>query len=74
MTLDKLNIKDVAIIKSIDCDNVLKNRFYSFGIVKGARIKVEEITLTKSTIEVRIDQTKIALRLSEASCIEVEYE
>lgn len=74
MTLDKLNIKDVAIIKSINCDNVLKNRFYSFGIVKGARIKVEEITLTKSTIEVRIDQTKIALRLSEASSIEVEYE
>lgn len=73
MTLDKLNIKDVAIIKSINCDNVLKNRFYSFGIVKGAKIEIEEITLTKSTIKVKIEQSKIALRIDEANKIEVQH-
>lgn len=73
MTLDKLNIGDVAIVKAVNCNNALKNRFYSFGVVRGAIIKVEEVTLTKSTIEIKINQTKIALRLKEAASIEVEY-
>lgn len=73
MTLDKLNIGDTAIIKAVNCNPALKNRFYSFGIVKGSKVFVEEVTLTKSTIEIKINQTKIAIRLSEASAIEVEH-
>jgi len=72
MTLDKLNIGDSAIIRSINCENALKNRFYSFGIIRGSTITIEEITLTKSTIEVKINTTKVALRLKEASAIEVD--
>ncbi len=71
LTLDQLNIKQKAIISSINCDEILKNRLYSFGIIKGATITVEETTLTKSTIEVKINQSKIALRLKEAEKIEV---
>lgn len=74
MTLDKLKLNEEAIISSINCDDVLKNRFYSFGIIKGSTLKVVAFTLTKSTIEIKINQTKVALRLSEASKIEVEYE
>lgn len=73
MTLNELNVGDVAVVKKLNCDTALKNRFYSFGIVKGATILVEEVTLTKSTIEIKIDKTKVAIRLSEASKIEVEY-
>ena len=73
MTLNELKIKESAEIKSINCDNVLKNRLYSFGIIKGAIVKIEELTLTKSTIEIKINQSKIALRLSEAEKIEVKY-
>ncbi|MGM0518886.1 MAG: FeoA family protein [Campylobacterota bacterium] len=72
MTLDKLEKNDCAIIKKIDCDEILKNRFYSFGIVKNSKVKVEELTLRRSTIEIKIDSTKVALRLNEASAIEVE--
>lgn len=72
MTLDKLNIGDRAIVKSINCENALKNRFYSFGIVRGSTISIEKITLTKSTIEIKINTTKVALRVKEASSIEVE--
>lgn len=72
MTLDKLNIKESAIIKSINCESALKNRFYSFGIIRGSTITIEERTLTKSTIEIKINTTKVALRLKEASSIEVE--
>ncbi len=71
MTLDQLKIKQKATISSINCDEILKNRLYSFGIVKGATITVEETTLTKSTIEIKVNQSKIALRLQEASKIEV---
>lgn len=73
MTLSELKKKESAQIVAINCDEVLKNRLYSFGIVKGATITVEETTLTKSTIEIKINQSKIALRLSEASKIEVKY-
>lgn len=72
MTLDQLDIAQSAIIKAINCESALKNRFYSFGIVKGSTVTVEEITLTKSTIEIKINTTKVALRLKEASTIEVE--
>ncbi len=72
MKLSELKVKQTAQIVSIDCDSILKNRLYSFGITKGAIIKVEEITLTKSTIEIKINQSKIALRMNEASKIEVK--
>ncbi|WP_121628099.1 FeoA family protein [Poseidonibacter antarcticus] len=74
MTLDRLNIGDSGIIKDIHCDRMLKNRFYSFGLIKGAKIFVEEVTLARSTMEVKINTTKIAVRLSEASKIELEDE
>ena len=72
MTLDKLEIGNKAIIKSINCDSALKNRFQSFGIIRNSTISIEELTLTKSTIEIKINSTKVALRLKEASSIEVE--
>jgi ferrous iron transport protein A len=73
MTLNELKIKESAEIVSINCDRVLKNRLYSFGIIKGAIVKIEELTLTKSTIEIKINQSKIALRVNEAEKIEVKY-
>jgi ferrous iron transport protein A len=73
MTLNELKIKESAEIIAINCDNVLKNRLYSFGVIKGTIVKIEELTLTKSTIEIKINQSKIALRLSEAEKIEVKY-
>ena len=73
MTLNELKIKQTAQIVSINCDSVLKNRLYSFGIIKGAFVTIEELTLTKSTIEIKINRSKIALRLSEAEKIEVQY-
>ena len=74
MTLDQLNINESAIITAINCDEILKNRLYSFGIIKGVKIEIVELTLTKSTIEIKVNQSKIALRLNEASKIEVAYE
>lgn len=74
MTLNQLKINEKAVITAINCDEILKNRLYSFGISKGVEVQIVELTLTKSTMEIKINQSKIALRLSEASKIEVIYE
>lgn len=73
MGLHELQVDDFATITHIDCDKALKNRFHSFGVVKGAKIRIENITLAKSTMEISINRTKIALRLSEARKIKVEH-
>ena len=72
MKLSDLNKNQVAIIKKIECDYELKQRFYSFGVNKGAVLEVENISLARNTIEINIDDTSIALRMEEASSIEVE--
>ncbi len=72
MTLDKLSKGESAIITAFHANRELKNRFNSFGLVKGARISVEERSLGKKTIRVRINKTRIALRSAEAEKIEVK--
>ena len=72
MTLDQLAKGESAIITAIHANRELKNRFNSFGLVKGARISVEERSLGKKTIRVRINKTRIALRSAEAEQIEVK--
>lgn len=72
MTLENLEIGDKGKVLSINCENALKNRFYSFGIIKGAIVTIVERTFTKSTIEIKINSTRVALRIQEASKIEIE--
>ena len=73
MKLSDLKIKERAEILDIDCDKILKSRLHSFGITKGTIVTIEQLTLTKSTIELKINHSKIALRLNEAENIEVKY-
>jgi ferrous iron transport protein A len=72
MKLSDLVTNQIAIIKSINCETELKKRFYSFGMIKGALLKIENVSFSKNTIGVNIDDTLIALRFEEALNIEVE--
>ena len=72
MKLSDLEVGKNAIIKKISCNDDLKQRFYSFGIVRGAELFVEATSLKKNTIEINIENTNIALRFDEANTIEVE--
>jgi len=72
MTLDNLNKGESGIITKINAPQALKARLTSFGITKDAKIFLQEVTLAKNTIEITVDRTKVALRVSEASLIEVE--
>jgi ferrous iron transport protein A len=50
----------------------LKQRLLSFGIMKESTIEVLEYSPAKSTIEIKVDKMRIALRAKEAEMIEVE--
>ena len=72
MLLSDLNIKQKATILQLNCSDELKQRFYSFGIIKGTTIVIEKISLAKNTIALIVDDTNIALRLEEAQNIKVK--
>lgn len=72
MQLSQLEKGECGKIILINSDSILKARFSSFGITRGAIVYIVEQTMSKNTIEIRINNTKIALRISEAELIEVE--
>ncbi len=72
MKLSELQIGKESIIKRIECSDELKQRFYSFGIIKGAIIEVEAVSLARNTIEILVEDTSIGIRVEEAKKIEVE--
>jgi ferrous iron transport protein A len=72
MELSDLKKDQKAVIKKINCNNELKQRFYSFGITKGAQIEVENVSLARNTIEINVENTSIGIRVEEAKAIEVE--
>ncbi|MCP3850590.1 MAG: ferrous iron transport protein A [Gammaproteobacteria bacterium] len=74
MTLNHLQKGQFAIVTGINADKELKDRFNSFGLVKGAEIHVGQFSLAKQTMEVRINKTRMALRTSEAEKVEVNNE
>ena len=71
MSLIDLDLQKTANIKAINCDDILKKRLYSFGIIVGNQICVTAKSLAKKTIEIKINQSKVALRNSEAINIKV---
>ena len=71
MTLDNLHKGESAIVTEINASVELKNRFNSFGLVKGATVYAETYSLAKKTMEIRVNKTRIAIRSSEAEKVVV---
>ena len=72
MRLSELKRGQKGVIKNILADPELKQRLYSFGVIRGEELEVKGYSLAKQTIEIDIDGTLIALRKEEADKIEVE--
>ncbi len=66
MTLDQLKENTEVQITKINSNNELKQRFYSFGIIKGSIIIISKISLAKNTLEVIVEDTSIGMRIEEA--------
>lgn len=61
----------IATVVKINAAGALKQRLISFGLMKGAEVKMLECGMTKSTFEIKIGNVSIALRREEAELIEV---
>lgn len=72
MLLSELRKGDKAIIKKVNAQKALRDRFASFGIMRGEEITVKACSIAKQTIEIEVGSTTIAMRAEEAEHIEVE--
>ncbi len=72
MVLSELERGQKAVVKKIYANTALKQRLISFGIIKGATVKLLATAPKKSTVEIEVGRMKIALRKEEAELIEVE--
>lgn len=71
MLLHELNIGETAVIDAIHAIGSLKRRLCSLGLAENEAICVKHYGLFRSTVQVMRESSFIALRKSEASCIEV---
>jgi len=62
----------VVRVTKLNADSELKQRLISFGVMKGTIIEVLEYAPAKSTIEIKVGNTRLALRAKEADLIEVQ--
>lgn len=60
-----------ATVVKINAAGPLKQRLISFGLMKGAEVKMLECSPTKSTFEIKVGNVSLALRKEEAELIEV---
>ena len=72
MNLAELSKGNRAEILKITADKALRDRFHSFGVMKGEELTVKGCSLAKQTIEIEVGSTLIALRRDEAAKIEVK--
>jgi ferrous iron transport protein A len=71
MCLLEMNKGDIASIDALNVNGELKMRLNSLGIIRDNSICVKNFGLFKSTIQIMINSTLIALRKEEARLIEV---
>lgn len=72
MKLIDLEKGEEAMIVKISAEKALKDRFASFGLMRGEILSVKGFSLGKQTIEIKVGATLIALRNDEAAKIEVD--
>lgn len=72
MTLDELSKGSTATVLSISDEGALKERLFSFGISRNAKIEVIAHSISKATVEIKVGATMLALRHDEAKKILVD--
>lgn len=70
--LSQMNAGDKAVVIRIDANDELKQRFFSLGLHKGSELQIKATSMAKSTMEIEVGTTLLALRFDEAKSIEVQ--
>ncbi|MDD5053518.1 MAG: FeoA family protein [Sulfuricurvum sp.] len=61
----------LATVVKIHATGALKQRLISFGLMRGAEVRMLECAPAKSTFEIKVGNVSLALRKEEAALIEV---
>lgn len=72
MTLSEMNAGDNAVVTRIEADGELKQRLFSLGLRKGSHLNIKATSIAKSTMEIEVGSTLLALRFEEAKRIGVQ--
>jgi len=71
MCLLNMNKDQYCVIDAINLDSSFKCRLAAMGLCKNEKICVKQFGLFKSTLQIEVNRTLIALRKDEAMHIEV---
>jgi ferrous iron transport protein A len=71
ITLSQMSRGEEGIVSKIDAQGELKQRLFSLGLRKGSAIKMKTSSIGKSTLEIEVGSTLLALREEEAKMIHV---
>jgi len=71
MCLLQMKVGEIAAIDAVNVHGALKQRLMAMGMTQDARVCVKHFGWFKSTVQVMINRSLIALRKDEAALIEV---
>ena len=74
MNLGQLKKGESAKVIAIESTKELKNRLGSLGLSKGVTVTVKDYSLARKTMDIVINRTQLAIRISEARNIQIESE
>ncbi len=71
MCLLNMKIGEIVSVDAINLNTTLKQRLCAMGLTRDAHICVKHFGWFKSTVQIRVNRSLIALRKEEAELIEV---
>lgn len=71
MCLLEMKVGEMAAIDALNVSSELKNRLNALGFIRDNNICIKKFGLFKSTVQIMINRSLIALRKEEAALIEV---
>lgn len=71
MCLSEMKVGEIASIDSLNVDSDLKKRLNALGFIRDNQVCVKQFGWFKSTVQIMVNRSLIALRREEAELIEV---
>ena len=71
MCLLQMNVGELLAVDAVNVEGELKRRLGILGLTAGSRIRVKHYGWFRSTVQIMINRTLVALRKDEAQQIEV---
>ncbi len=71
-TLDKFEIGEIGVVKSLSAEGKIKRRLFDMGITNGAEIYLRKKAPLGDPLEITLRGYELTLRKAEAVCVTME--